>query len=158
MDKSLRGSSLFPGVLKFFNPQPSKVRSQTVRKRSARILAKGKKQATPDKSDAYNSAEIIFQDCACEAVKEMGGRRFLSCEVPLIPLSDCTTPNCRCTYIRYKDRRDLSEDRREALISQSNQYTAGSNDERREKEDRLVDEEIAFAASDEIFDFDSWEK
>jgi len=52
----------------------------------------------------------------------------------------------------------LSEDRREGFISQSNQYTTGGNDERRDKEDRRVDEEIAFAVSDEIYDFDSWEK
>ena len=158
MNKTPRGSSLFPGVLNFFKHQPSKVKTQTVRKRSARILAEGKKQAAPDKPDAYRSAEIKFKDCACDAVKEMEGKRFLSCEVPLIPLPDCTSPNCKCTYIRHKDRRDWSEDRRASFISQSNQYTAGGNGERRAKVDRRADAESNFAEFDEIFDFDSWDK
>ena len=158
MHKTPRGSSLFPGVLKFFKHQPSKVKTQAARKHSARILAKGKKQPIPDKPDAYSSAEIKFKDCACDAVKEMAGKRFLSRDVPLIPLPDCTSPNCKCTYIRHKDRRDWSLDRRESFMSQSNHYTAGGNDERREKVDRRADAESDFAESDEIFDFDSWDK
>ena len=158
MNKTPRGSSLFPGVLNFFKHQPAKIKTQTVRKRSARVLAKGKKQATPDKPGAYCSAEIKFQDCACDAVKKLEGKRFLSSEVPLIPLPDCTSPNCKCTYIRHQDRRDRSKDRRESFISQSSQYTASGNDERREKVDRRAEEESAFAETDEIFDFDSWDK
>ena len=158
MNKTPRGSSLFPGVLNFFKHQPSKIKTQTVRKRSARVLAKGNKQAAPDEPGAYRSAEIQFQDCACDAVKEMEGKRFLSREVPLIPLPDCTSSDCKCTYIRHKDRRDWSKDRRESFISQSSQYTASGNDERREKVDRRADEESAFAETDEIFDFDSWGK
>ena len=37
MNKTPRGSSLFPGVLSFFKHQPSKVKTQTVRKRSAKV-------------------------------------------------------------------------------------------------------------------------
>lgn len=43
-------------------------------------------------------------DC-CGAVRAVNGRRFLSDEVPMLPLEDCDSDDCRCTYELYEDRR-----------------------------------------------------
>ena len=43
-------------------------------------------------------------DC-CEAVRESTGQRFLSSEVPMLPLESCDSDDCRCTYELFDDRR-----------------------------------------------------
>ena len=43
-------------------------------------------------------------DC-CDAVRESIGQRFLSNEVPMLPLEDCDSADCRCTYELFDDRR-----------------------------------------------------
>lgn len=44
-------------------------------------------------------------DSCCDAVRESMGKRFLSNEVPMLPLADCDSADCRCTYQLYDDRR-----------------------------------------------------
>ena len=41
----------------------------------------------------------------CEAVLESLGQRFLSNEVPMLPLEGCDSDDCRCTYELFDDRR-----------------------------------------------------
>ena len=41
----------------------------------------------------------------CAAVSAVDGVRFLSKEAPMLPLPDCTNPDCRCTYQHFDDRR-----------------------------------------------------
>jgi len=43
-------------------------------------------------------------DC-CEAVRESICKRFLSNQVPMLPLTGCDSGDCRCTYQLYDDRR-----------------------------------------------------
>lgn len=74
-------------------------------------LAKGEKLATdrskrPAQTRKFSGAEIIpHKSSCCNAVRSIAGQRFLSLEVPLIPLRDCDLPRCECTYRRYADRR-----------------------------------------------------
>lgn len=44
-------------------------------------------------------------DNCCAAILATEGQRFLSHEVPMLPLSDCDSNDCRCTYQLYNDRR-----------------------------------------------------
>ena len=41
----------------------------------------------------------------CEAVRAVAGKRFLSDEVPTLPLNGCDALDCRCTYRLFDDRR-----------------------------------------------------
>lgn len=74
-----------------------------------RSTAKGnpaKESVRPVHATPFAGAEVIpRKDCCCDAVRAIAGRRFLSREVPLIPLRDCDQPNCACTYRRYAERR-----------------------------------------------------
>ncbi len=47
----------------------------------------------------------------CAAVREIRGKRFLSDEVPALPLPGCNAEDCGCTYELFADRR-RSHDRR----------------------------------------------
>ena len=57
----------------------------------------------------FRAAEVIpGNDGACFAARELAGKRFLTRQVPKIPLRDCNYPNCHCTYRRHRDRRLLN--------------------------------------------------
>ena len=45
------------------------------------------------------------QDACCDAVRASIGQRFLSGEVPMLPLEGCDSEDCRCTYELFDDRR-----------------------------------------------------
>jgi len=62
----------------------------------------------------YRAVSIVSDPTgpgACEAVKAVGGTRFLLAEAPELPLPDCDLP-CACKFAHYRDRRDNHEDRR----------------------------------------------
>jgi hypothetical protein len=65
-------------------------------------------------SSRYHSVSIGYylyhHANACEAVKKLEGKRFLSKEAPRLPLPDCGAEHCRCRYVHFKDRR--GDDRR----------------------------------------------
>lgn len=54
----------------------------------------------------YRSVQVHANsaDC-CEAARAIEGKRFLSTEVPRLPLEDCDADDCRCTYELFDDRR-----------------------------------------------------
>lgn len=41
----------------------------------------------------------------CNAVRKIAGQRFLSHEVPVLPLDGCDAADCQCTYQLFEDRR-----------------------------------------------------
>ena len=51
-------------------------------------------------------------DCSCEAVRQLGQRRFLAVRAPALPLPGCDRARCDCRYVRHADRR-TSDDRRD---------------------------------------------
>ena len=68
----------------------------------AALKAASQAAAKPD----FRAAEVIpGNDGACLAARELAGKRFLTRQVPIIPLRDCNYPNCHCTYRRHRDRR-----------------------------------------------------
>ena len=101
----------------------------------------------------YRSASISFEKCtnACEAVREIEGTRFLVQSVPTIPVPDCTSRNCKCSYVRHKDRRGLSEDRRALYSLNTDLYTIGGGRELRMQRGRRIGDKSIFAASDAEF-------
>lgn len=63
------------------------------------------------KNSAYHAVSIKFSGAACEAAREMEGRRFLSTAAPRLPLPDCDVVDCSCRFAHHQDRRS-KRDRR----------------------------------------------
>jgi hypothetical protein len=119
-------------------------------------MKKATNQTSSATSDRYRSAEIVFEECACDAVMTISGTRFLVNDVPRIPVSDCTLPNCKCSYVRYNDRRSWTEERRALFSLRTKVYAASSDEERRKKSDRRVDEGPLVESPEEGHDFKKW--
>ena len=159
MSRTSRGSSIFSGAFGLFKSRPRKISRATASKKSSKVLAtrSGRKQLAG--ANPYQSAEIEFDPtCACDAVKRISGQRFLVRNVPPIPVPDCDSPDCRCTYIRYKDRRLWTEDRRAHYSLSTDLYRKGDNDDRRRRKDRRVSAESVARSPGSADDFESWFK
>jgi len=54
----------------------------------------------------YRCVEVVpgSLDC-CYAVQELLGERFLSKQIPSLPLDGCDAQDCQCSYAHLKDRR-----------------------------------------------------
>ena len=92
-------------------------------------------------------------------MKRIAGQRFLVRDVPPIPVPDCDSPECRCTYVRYKDRRLWTEDRRALYSRSADQYRRGEREDRRKVPDRRVSEGSSTRKFDSsLDDFESWFK
>ena len=86
-------------------------------------------------------------------------QRFLVKNVPPIPVPDCDSPNCQCSYIRYKDRRLWTEDRRARFSRNADVYRQGDRKDRRRVEDRRVSADSRARSFDaDLDDFESWYK
>ena len=99
-------------------------------------LAKQNKVATVVKVNPYRAVSINFENCACDAVRAIGKKRFLVSEgnAPMLPLPDCDAASCSCRYEHHEDRRDYeSGDRRHYSALKTNQYEADGSANRRKK-------------------------
>jgi hypothetical protein len=64
------------------------------------------------RSASYRAVEIRCSEDACEAAKAERGKRYLSKDAPMLPLSGCDKRDrCACRYRHHEDRRG-KEDRR----------------------------------------------
>jgi len=62
-------------------------------------------------NNAYHAVSIKFPSGACNAAKDMAGRRFLSATAPKLPLAGCPNLDCSCRFVHHRDRR-AGKDRR----------------------------------------------
>lgn len=60
---------------------------------------------------AYHAVSIKFSGNACNAARELEGRRFLSSAAPKMPLAECDVLECSCRFVHHDDRR-AHKDRR----------------------------------------------
>ncbi|MCH9694135.1 MAG: hypothetical protein K0U72_06465 [Gammaproteobacteria bacterium] len=90
----------------------------------------------------YRGVQIVAGDeGCCRVARILEGQRFLSDEIPKLPLEQCDQAECRCGYKLYNDRRtgeqrlsDFGYD----IISElrtSNNRRNGGGDRRLERED-----------------------
>jgi len=63
----------------------------------------------------FHAVSLSYSNSACEAAKNMEGRRFLSGTAPRIPLPDCDVLECKCRFVHHKDRRK-GDDRRNPYV------------------------------------------
>jgi hypothetical protein len=82
----------------------------------------------------FRGVEVILnKNGCCEAAKAIAGQRFLTDQVPMLPLSGCDVAECRCTYLHFNDRRtdyrrasDLSFDMASHLREDDRRSTTSS--------------------------------
>lgn len=57
-------------------------------------------------SAAYRAVEVVpGTDGCCQVARSLTGQRHLSHEVPRLPLDECDSANCLCSYQLFDDRR-----------------------------------------------------
>lgn len=88
---------------------------------------------------AYHAVSIKFEANACDAAKEMAGRRFLSSAAPRLPLPECNVLECRCRFAHHKDRRGRKERRSPFSAARYSDGTGSFKVERRDRLDRRKD-------------------
>ena len=66
---------------------------------------------------------------ACQAVRNLAGRRFLGRAAPPLPLDNCAVASCRCRYDHFADRREDERRHSNALLRGLTQH-ADNNDHR----------------------------
>ncbi|MDZ7782971.1 MAG: hypothetical protein U5K56_08605 [Halioglobus sp.] len=83
----------------------------------------------------FSAKSIAPGEDACGAVLAIGKKRFLDADgdIPVVPLTDCDAPRCRCTYLSHEDRREYNEDRRHPNSLHSELYNKDGNSERRQR-------------------------
>ncbi len=60
----------------------------------------------------YRAVEVLpGHDGCCAEAEEILGKRFLSDEVPMLPLTGCDAESCGCTYKLFADRRQTPGER-----------------------------------------------
>ena len=82
-----------------------------LRQRRGRVREEAPAAKSSANETRYHAVSIKVQPAACEAAKAISGHRFLSNAAPQLPLPDCDSPACRCTFIHHKDRRSGKERR-----------------------------------------------
>jgi len=67
---------------------------------------RGRSSQTFSSTSAFKAVAIVCDDAvACPAARALDGKRFLGAEAPKLPLPDCTTDVCTCTFHHHPDRR-----------------------------------------------------
>ena len=108
-----------------------------------------KTQSTPSTRSPYLATSINFRGCGCAAVQAVGNTRFLSSgNVPKLPLADCASTTCNCSYVRHEDRRTTQGDRRAPFSIRTDLYNLATESERRAKKGRRQSDWSSDAASD----------
>ena len=95
--------------------------------------------AAADTGTQFHAVSIKFEDNACNAAKELEGKRFLSSAAPRIPLPECDVLECKCRFVHHKDRRQ-SEDRRNPYRGSIDANSGEFAREKRIRGDRRSDE------------------
>jgi hypothetical protein len=94
---------------------------------------------------AFHAVSIRFANSACEAARDMAGRRFLATAAPKLPLPECDVLECNCRFVHHKDRR-TGQDRRSPFASSGLGGGTGSyeKEQRKGRDRRSSDDEDSF--------------
>ncbi|MDH3621955.1 MAG: hypothetical protein OER91_13745 [Gammaproteobacteria bacterium] len=114
------------------------------------VRRRGSTQKSPEPAKPRDMGNTAFHAVslkidaqhACNAAKEMSGRRFLSTAAPRLPLPECDALECCCRFTHHKDRR-AGRDRRSPFAAAG--YSDGSGaykSERRESRDRRKEADL----------------
>lgn len=113
-----------------------------VRKRGQSAKTSRPEKPRPSDNTAYHAVSIKFDANACEAARNMSGRRFLSTAAPRLPLPECDALECCCRFAHHQDRRTV-KDRRSPFGAAGYAGGTGSYEkERRESRDRRKEADL----------------
>ena len=112
----------------------------------------GKENVRPDErrkrqaseSTKFHAVSIKFSGDACQAAKDMYGRRFLSGAAPRIPLPECDVLECNCRFVHHDDRRTGKDRRNPWGQGLGASGTGNFPTEQRKGRDRRTDDEEDF--------------
>jgi hypothetical protein len=84
-------------------------------------------------SSKWHAISIVVQETSCASAAMCRSKRFLSAQVPMLPLRDCDrAANCPCKFKHYEDRRgairrsdDVHRDLRSEYLVQNRRATRG---------------------------------
>ena len=110
-----------------------------LRRRNTQKKEQAPQAASRHQNTAYHAVSIKFGDRACQAAREMSGRRFLSSAAPRLPLADCEAAECVCRFVHHKDRRSGKDRRSPFAAGRIGGETGSFEQERRERPDRRHD-------------------
>ncbi len=86
---------------------------------------------------SYPGVAIRPHPTACDAAWAQKGKRYLTNEVPVLPLKGCDRTTCQCEYAEYSDRRD-GKARRATYVTATGLDTDVSDDQRETGFDRRI--------------------
>ena len=94
-----------------------------VKKAQIKILGRSKSVAKSTISP-YHCVEVKMPYDACEEVLKLHGKRFLSADAPMLPVSGCDQ-NCSCKFKHHSDRRQ--DDRRDSFSPSGIHFSGEKN-------------------------------
>ncbi|MDJ0709584.1 MAG: hypothetical protein QNJ14_04295 [Woeseiaceae bacterium] len=75
-------------------------------KLTGRVAARKPRAGNTRPTSLYRGVQIITGEAGCcRAAGILTGQRFLSDEIPRLPLDACDAPDCQCSYKLFDDRR-----------------------------------------------------
>ncbi|CAA0094301.1 Uncharacterised protein [Halioglobus japonicus] len=134
----MKFSALFKAPLNYlpFSASTPEKSANTAKKNSPPVKKSSPMRAAkPVQLKPYRGISIVYEDCACDAVKAIENKRFLISDgdAPMLPLPACDASRCSCKYKHYDDRREYDDDRRHSAALQTQLYEDTGNNDRREK-------------------------
>jgi hypothetical protein len=84
-------------------------------------------------SSKWHAITIVLQESSCAAATLCRSKRFLSTQIPSLPMRDCDrAANCPCKYKHHEDRRagrrrtdDVHRDLRSEFLDRNRRATRG---------------------------------
>jgi hypothetical protein len=116
-----------------------------LRIRQNKAAEKSGRQKKVQTSGAFHAVAIKYTENACDAAKQLTGRRFLSSAAPRLPLPECNHLECRCSFAHYKDRRSAHDRRSPFARSSVTGATGVHQQERRARADRRREDDDDFS-------------
>ena len=84
---------------------------------------------------SYPGVTIRPDPTACDAAWAQKGKRYLTNDVPVLPLEGCDRTTCQCEYVEYSDRR-AGKARRATYVTATGLDTDVASDQREKGVDR----------------------
>jgi hypothetical protein len=125
--------------------------------RDPSIKGRSRKIAANRPSGPYQAVSIKHGSCACSGVELYTGKRYLTSEAPLLPIPSCDADQCKCRYVRHRDRR-MADERRNLYSIQAELYAADGKVDRRRNPGRRKSDREEVAEEDFGFQGLEWVK
>lgn len=98
--------------------------------------AKVARSTAPQSSNRFRAVSLQCDTGACDAALALGNKRFLPADLGPLPLADCNSPKCNCTYVHHDDRRSAEGDKRAPSALSTDLYHTSGKPERRTRKGR----------------------